>query len=585
MKKNTFWLVICLSLFVLVTGCTKKHDINEKVINRISIAEVKGFDPIMADDLYSGREISQIYEGLLQYHWLKLPYELMPNLAESMPTVSSDGKTYTIKLRPGVKFQDDAAFPGGKGRELEAKDFVYSIKRLADSHNQATGWWVLDGKLVGLNEWRDKNAKLPAANYDEEVEGVKVIDKYSFQFKLAKTFPQFLYSLAMPFTYVVSREVVEKYGKEFINHPVGTGPFVLPVFDQGKKITYTKNPTFREKFYPSDASEEFKGMLGDAGKRLPLVDKVVVNIMTESQPAWLKLNKGEVDYFAVPKDNFAAAIKDNKLAPDLEAKGVILEIAPQLDVTYTGFNFENKLFHNTKLRKAMYLAYDEEKANTLFYNNTAFPAQSIVPPGIAGNEKNYKNPFKGLKLEEAKKILAEAGYPNGKGLPEIKYDFPDSTTSRQIAEYFQKQMEQIGVKIKLSASPWPEFNARVKKKSIEMFGLAWSADYPDAENFLQLFYGPNKSPGANGTNYDNPVFNKEFEAAVQMQDSPERTARYIKLNKFLAEEAVSLFGVHRQAYTLKQGWIKNYHHSDLHHDSIQYLDVDTVKKAELLKKF
>jgi ABC-type transport system substrate-binding protein len=170
-------------------------------------------------------------------------------------------------------------------------------------------------------------------------------------------------------------------------------------------------------------------------------------------------------------------------------------------------------------------------------------------------------------------------------LPEIKYDFPDSTTSRQIAEYFQKQMEQIGVKIKLSASPWPEFNARVKKKSIEMFGLAWSADYPDAENFLQLFYGPNKSPGANGTNYDNPAFNKEFEAAVQMQDSPERTARYIKLNKFLAEEAVSLFGVHRQAYTLKQGWIKNYHHSDLHHDSIQYLDVDTVKKAELLKKF
>jgi ABC-type transport system substrate-binding protein len=585
MKKNTFWLAIGLSLFVLINGCTKKHDINEKVINLVSTAEVKGFDPIMADDLYSGREISKIYEGLLQYHWLKLPYELMPNLAESMPAVSSDGKTYTVKLRAGVKFQDDAAFPGGKGRELEAKDFVYSIKRLADSHNQATGWWVLDGKLVGLNEWRDKNAKLPTANYDEDVEGVKVIDKYSFQFKLAKTFPQFLYSLAMPFTYVVAREVVEKYGKEFINHPVGTGPFVLPVFDQGKKITYTKNPTFREKFYPSDASEEFKGMLGDAGKRLPLVDKVVVNIMTESQPAWLKLNKGEVDYFAVPKDNFAAAIKDNKLAPDLEAKGVILEIAPQLDVTYTGFNFENKLFHNTKLRKAMYLAYDEEKANTLFYNNTAFPAQSIVPPGIAGNEKNYKNPFKGLKLEEAKKMLAEAGYPNGKGLPEIKYDFPDSTTSRQIAEYFQKQMEQIGVKIKLSASPWPEFNARVKKKSIEMFGLAWSADYPDAENFLQLFYGPNKSPGANGTNYDNPAFNKEFEAAVQMQDSPERTARYIKLNKFLAEEAVSLFGVHRQAYTLKQGWIKNYHHSDLHHDSIQYLDVDTVKKAELLKKF
>jgi ABC-type transport system substrate-binding protein len=585
MKKSTSWLIAFLLVLLVFGGCAKKHDVNEKVLNLVSSAEIKGFDPIMADDLYSGREISKIYEGLLQYHWLKVPYELMPNLAEAMPSVSKDGKTYTFKLRAGVKFQDDAAFPGGKGRELEAKDFVYSIKRLADSHNQATGWWVLDGKLVGLNEWRDKNAKLPASNYDEEVEGIKVIDKYSFQFKLAKVFPQFMYSLAMPFTFVVAREVVEKYGKEFINHPVGTGPFILPLFDQGKKITYVKNPTFREKFYPTEASEEYKGLLADAGKRLPLVDKVVVNIMVETQPAWLKLNKGEVDYLNIPKDNFASAVKDNKLASDLIEKGILLEIAPQLDVTYGGFNYENKLFHNVKLRRAMALAYDNDKSNLLFQNNTAFPAQSIIPPGIAGNEKDFKNQYRGLKLEEAKKMLAEAGYPNGKGLPEIKYDYPDSTTARQIAEFFQKQMEQIGIKIKLSASPWPEFQARVKKKSIEMFGLAWSADYPDAENFLQLFYGPNKSPGANGTNYDNPQFNKDFEAAVVMQDSPERTARYIKLNRFLADEAVALFGMHRQAYTLKQGWVNNYHHSDLHHDSIQYLSVDTAKKAELLKKF
>ena len=583
--KKTLLLIASLSLILIGNGCTKKQNSNEKVLNLLSTAEVKGFDPIQADDLYSGRELAKIYEGLLQYHWLKLPYELIPNLAEAMPVISKDGKTYTFKIRQGVKFQDDAAFPGSKGRELEAKDFVYSIKRLADSHTQSTGWWVLDGKLVGLNEWRDRNAKLPVSNYNEEVEGLKALDKFTLQFKLAKIFPQFMYSLAMPFTFAVPEEVVEKYGKAFLNHPVGTGPFILPLFDQGKKITYTKNPTFREKFYPSDASPEFKHLLGDAGKRLPLVDKVVVNIMTESQPAWLKLNKGELDYISIPKDNFATAVKDNKLSDDLVTKGILLEISPQLDVTYTGFNYENKLFHNTKLRRAMYLAFDGEKANTLFYNNTAFPAQSIIPPGVAGNIKGYVNSNKGQNLEAAKKMLAEAGYPGGKGLPEIKYDYPESTTSRQISEYFKKQMEQIGINIKIVGSPWPEFTAKVKKKSIEMFGLAWMADYPDAENFLQLFYGPNKSPGANGTNYDNPQFNKEFEEAVKMQDSPERTARYEKLNKFLAEEAVSLFGFHRQAYTLEQGWIKNYHFSDLHHDLIQYLDVDTVKKAELLKKF
>lgn len=578
-------LALTLVTASLLTSCAKKQDASERVLNVVSTSEIKGFDPIMADDLYSSREVAKIYESLLAYHWLKMPYELIPNLAEAMPTVAADGITYTFKIKPGIVFQDDAAFPNGKGRELEAADFVYSIKRLADSKNQATGWWVLDGKLKGLNEWREKNAKLPATNYDEDVAGVKAIDKYTLQFQLAKPFPQFLYSLAMGFTSVVAKEVVAKYGKEFINHPVGTGPYVLPKFDQGKRIVYTKNPTFREKLYPSDASPEFKHLLADAGKRLPLVDKIIVNVMVESQPAWLKFNKGEIDYFGVPKDNFQATVKDNKLTDDLIKKGMSLMISPQLDVTYTSFNYDNKLFHNANLRRAMALAYDEGKANTLFYNNTGFPAQSITPPGISGNISGYKNPWKGPNIELAKKTLAAAGYPEGKGLPEIVYDIPDSTTSRQMGEYFQKQMEQIGIKIKIAASPWPEFQAKLKKRTAQMYGIAWGADYPDAENFLQLYYGPNSAPGANSSNFNDPKFNKEFETAVAMQDSPARTALYEKLNKYLAEESVSLFGVHRQAYTLQNGWLKNYRASDLHNDLYQYLNVDSAKKEELLKKF
>jgi ABC-type transport system substrate-binding protein len=585
MKMRNILLAMTLVIASILSGCAKKQDASERVLNIVSPAEIKGFDPIMADDLYSGREIGKIYESLLAYHWLKVPYELIPNLAEAMPEISKDGITYTFKIRKGVLFQDDAAFPNGKGRELEASDFVYSIKRLADSKSQANGWWILDGKLKGLNEWRDKNANLPETNYAEEVEGLKALDKYTLQFKLAKPFPQFLYALAMGFTSAVSKEVVAKYGKEFINHPVGTGPYILPKFDQGKRITYTKNPTFREKFYPTDASPEYKDFLADAGKKLPLVDKIVVHVMVESQPGWLKFNKGELDYYSIPKDNFASAIKDNKLTEDLVAKGFVLTITPLLDLTYTGFNFDNKLFQNTKLRRAMSLAFDEDKSNELFYNNTSFSAQGAIPPGIAGNDKNYKNPNKGPNLEAAKKMLAEAGYPEGKGLPEITYDIPDSTTSRQSGEFFQKQMEQIGIKIKISASPWPEFQAKLKKRGGQMFGLAWGADYPDAENFLQLFYGPNSSPGSNSTNYNNPVFNKQFEAAVMMQDSPARTALYEKLNKFLAEEAVVIFNMHRQSYNLQQGWLRNYHSSDLNHDLYQYLNVDTAKKEELIKKF
>ena len=278
MKMRNILLVLSLLAASVLTGCAKKQDASERVLNIVSSAEIKGFDPIMADDLYSGREIAKIYEGLLTYHWLKMPYELIPNLAEAMPEVSKDGLTYTFKIKQGVVFQDDAAFPNGKGREIEASDFIYSIKRLADSHTQSSGWWVLDGKIKGLNEWRDKNTSLTVSNYDEEVIGLKALDKYTLQFVLAKPFPQFLYSLAMGFTSVVSKEVVAKYGKEFINHPVGTGPYILPKFDQGKRIVYTKNPTFREKFYPSDASPEYKHLLSDAGKKLPLVDKVIVNI-------------------------------------------------------------------------------------------------------------------------------------------------------------------------------------------------------------------------------------------------------------------------------------------------------------------
>ena len=585
MKMKNILLALTLVTASILSGCAKKQDASERVLNIVSPAEIKGFDPIMADDLYSGREIGKIYEGLLEYHWLKVPYELAPNLAEAMPEISKDGITYTFKIRKGVLFQDDAAFPNGKGRELEASDFVYSIKRLADSKTQANGWWILDGKLKGLNEWREKNADLPATNYDEEVAGLKAIDKYTLQFQLAKPFPQFLYALAMGFTSAVPKEVVAKYGKEFINHPVGTGPYVLPKFDQGKRITYTKNPTFREKFYPSEASPEYKHLLADAGKRLPLVEKIVVHVMVETQPGWLKFNKGELDYYSVPKDNFASAIKDNKLSADLEAKGLILKITPLLDLTYTGFNFENKLFQNVKLRRAMSLAFDEAKSNELFYNSTSFSAQGAIPPGIAGNNKDYLNPYKGPNVEAAKKMLAEAGYPEGKGLPEILYDISDSTASRQMGEFFQKQMEQIGIKIKVSASPWPEFQAKLKKRSGQMFGLAWGADYPDAENFLQLFYGPNSSPGSNSTNYNNPVFNKEFEKAVVMQDSPERTALYEKLNKFIAEEVVVIFNMHRQSYTLEQGWLRNYHSSDLNHDAYQYLNIDTAKKEELIKKF
>jgi len=585
---STRFIVPVLALLLTAFGCSREQNFDEKVLNLISPAEIKGFDPIYAADLYASNEISKVYEGLLEFHYLKRPYELTPNLVEAMPEVSKDGLTYTFKLKRGIMFHDSKAFANGKGREMKASDVVYSIRRLADPKLQSTGWWMLDGKIAGLNEWRDKYASAEKVNYDEPVAGLVATDDYTVQFKLVQPFPQFLYALAMPFTFVVAKEVVETFGPEFQNNPVGTGPFVLPYFNNSNRIVYTKNPAFREKFFPTEGEEgdEAKGLLADAGKRLPLVDKIIVNIMKESQPQWLNFQKGLADIMSVPKDNFDQAIKDGKLAPEMEKKGIRLSMTPALDVTYIAFNHEDPLFkNNLKLRQAMSLAYNHEESNKLFYNNTAMTAQSIVPPGIAGHKKDYKNPNVGRDLERAKKLLAEAGYPEGKGLPELSYETLSSTVNRQMAESFAKNMADIGVKIKISTNTWPELVKKTNTKSAQMFGMAWGADYPDAENFLGLMYGPNASPGSNSSNYRNAEFDKIFAQASIMQDGPARTALYEKLYEMIGNDVPWIFGVHRTSISVSQGWLRNYKYHEFNNTQMQYLNVDLEAKKELIKKF
>ncbi len=591
---RTFLLSLTfLGLGLGLVSCTKKENFDGKMLNIAIVSTIKGYDPIYANDRYSANEVARVYEGLLHYNYVKRPFTLVPNLAESLPKVSKDGLVYTFKIKKGITFQDDAAFQEGKGRELIAQDFVYSLKRLADPKLQGLGWWLLQGRIVGLNEWRQKYSELPETDYNEEVEGLKAIDKYTLQFTLKEKFPQFLYGLAMPFTFVVAKEVVDKYGKEFLNHPVGTGAFKIEggEFKQNKKIRYVKSPNYRDETFPCDASEEYAEMAKkNCGKKLPFVDAITVKIMEESQPRWLNFQKGRVDYLTVPKDNFDSAIPDAKnLAPDFKEKGMGLIVSPALDVTYSGFNHDLELFKgNKKLRQAMSLAYDGVTANRLFYSNQAIPAQSIVPPGISGYMNNFENPYRGKGTEEdiakAKKLLAEAGYPEGKGLPDITYDCPVSTTSFQMAEFFRDQMKKIGINVKVLQNPFPELQRKITRRSIMMYGIAWGADYPDAENFLQLLYGPNKAPGANGSGYDNSEFNRLFKVASIMQDSPERTALYEKMNRMVAEEMPLIYGVHRQTFVVKHGWIKNYVATDFDSGIGKYIDVDEELKTEIMDK-
>jgi oligopeptide transport system substrate-binding protein len=588
--KNSIRLGVLVLIVLAIWFYTKRvhtpQDQNEKVLITANEAEIKGFDPAQADDFYSTREIAKVYDGLLEYHYLKRPYKLVPNLATAMPTVSADGCVYTFTIKEGVKFHDNACFPGGKGRTLVAEDFVYTIKRVADTKVHSSWFSLLAGKIKGLDAWRHKYTEAAQADYTEAVEGVKAVDQHTLQLTLTQPWPQFLYILTMNFCYVVPHEAVQYYGAEFLNHPVGTGPFTLQAFKpQLNKLVYHKNPTFRDKRFPNEAAEVYQHLLADAGKKLPLVDKIITHILPEEQPRWLKFQQGTIDVVNVARDNIALeVVRGDGLTPQLQEKGIQLFLEPEQSTSFFMINNNHVLFKdNIQLRQALSIAFDRQRYNELFHNGTAVLAQSIVPPGLSGYQKDYINPYNTYDLVKAKQLLAAAGFPEGKGLPTIILDVSATTSNRQKGEFFQKCMERIGVTIKVVPNIFPELIKKINQKKTMMHALSWSSDYPDAENFLQLFYKSDQNVGV-GANFNNAAYNTLYEQAASMQPSDARTALYEQLNRMVAEHVPAIYSVHQAHPVLYHGWIKNYLWSDCRYGTEQYLNIDLAQKQVLKAK-
>jgi oligopeptide transport system substrate-binding protein len=579
---NGFSAVVSISLLFAFVSCTSKSKDPANTLHIASVVKIKGLDPIMSDDLYSSQEVARTYDGLLQYSYLKRPYTLEPNLAESLPQMSADGKTLTIKLSKGTLFQDDPCFKesNGKGREFTADDVVYSYKRLADPKLTASGWWIFDGKIVGLNEWHDAMTNAATSDYTKVVDGLQALDRYTVQIKLKQRSYQFQYFLAMPFTFIVPHEAVEYYGKDFVNHPVGTGPYKLTEFNPSSRLIWDRNPTFRKQLYPSEgeAGDKEKGLLADAGKPLPLSDRVTVQIIEEDQPRWLSFLSGKLDYIDIPKDNYAQAVgKDKELLPELKQKNYVLNKSSSLDVTHVSFNMADPVVGKNKLlRQALSLAYDSNVVIDLFYNGRAIPAQGPIPPGLAGYDANFKNPYRQFSVEKAKELLAKAGFPGGKGLAPLDVVAQATTTDRQMTEYMEKAFAAIGVKCNISQNSWPQFQDAIKNKKGQLWAFAWLGDYPDAEDFLQLFYGKNVSPGSNDANYVNPEFDKLYEKSLTMPDSPARTDVYKQMVKIVTEDTPWIFGAHRMTFTLLQPWTKNYKYNDVDAGYFKYIAIDTA---------
>ncbi len=571
--RNTVSLTLVGLLFAFAIGSggcsnrSRKEPLN--TIHWPQPQKIRTLDPIYADDIYSAEEVTRGYETLLQYHFLKRPYVLVSNLAESLPEVNADGKIHVFRLKKGVLFQDDRCFKqtGGKGREMTAEDLVYSLKRLADPKLISTGWWLLDGKIEGLNEWREL-ARKNGADYGRDVVGLRATDRYTVEIRLVRRSSSFLYSLAMPFTSIVAREAVEFYGKEFGARAVGTGPFRLLEFTSNSRLVWARNPTYRKELYPSEGSAEDKaaGFLEDAGKSLPLADRIVVQVYEEWHPMWLAFLSGGLAATFIPKDGFAQAITPRKeLSLELKEKGIRLSRSPYLDLTHLTLNMSDPLLGKNKLlRQALSLAYDEDKFDQLFFNGRTIAAQGPIPPGLEGYDPGFKNPYRQFNLAKAKDYLARAGYPDGKGLPPLVYVTASDATSRQIADFDSHVFAAIGVKLQVESYSWPEFQASIRNRKGQIWPFAWVADYPDPENFLQLFYSKNASPGPNDSNYSNPEFDRLYEKAIATPQGPERTALYKEMVKLVIEDCPWIFKAHRIGYRVSQKWLKNYKYHDFH---------------------
>jgi len=594
-----------LSFFFIASACGNNPYPPEgnKLIGYTALGEdPRTLDPAQSSDTTSAEIVCQIYDSLYQNSYLDRPYKVVPALAAGYPQkkiffeqIKDKDQSkkvarmeYVFRLRDDIYFQDDPCFPEGKGRRVTAHDVIYAIKRLADPAVRSTGFWLVSGKIKGLDDFFKQAAKAGRADYAKDVEGLQAIDDKTLRIVLTEPFPAFIYVMSMPYTAPVAREAVEYYnspGREgFSRHPVGTGAYRLKLWNRQHRIILERNPRFRQEYYPStgEAGDKEKGLLADAGKQLPFVDEFWYTIISTGQPVWLLFLQGYLDGSGIPKEQFEKVVTKNlELSADFVKKGITLEIASDLSIYYLAFNMRDPVLGKNKyLRQALSLAYNTDLYNEIFLNGRAINAQGPLPPGIFGYKKNMRNPYKTHDLARARELMVKAGYPGGldpqTGKPlELTYDIgSDSPRAREIASFDMRCFEQLGVKMKLQVNTWSQHLERSHKGTFQMFSMGWLADYPDPENFLQLLYGPNAPPNPNSSAFAHPEYDRLFERMKNMEDSAEREAVIARMVEIVVEECPWIFNLHSPSYVLRHSWLKNGKSHSISGNYKKYLRID-----------
>ncbi len=633
----------------------------------------KHLDPVRA---YSSNEyvfLGQIYEPPLQYHFLKRPYTLVPLTAAALPEVAyfdRDGRRlpddapaadiawseYTIRLRPGIRYQPHPAFardaqgryryldlspadlegirtladfPHTGSRELVAADYVYQIKRLAHPRTHSPIQSLMADYLVHLEAYGKTLEAALAAQGGQgwldlrkyPLEGVQVLDLHSYRIRIRGKYPQMRYWLAMPFFAPMPWEADRFYSQPGMAernltldwYPVGTGAYMLTENNPNRRMVLERNPNFHGHTYPREGEpgDRARGWLNDAGKPLPFVDKVIYSLEKESIPYWNKFLQGYYDVSGVSSDSFDQAIRfsaggEAALTPMLRAKGIRLETAVQASIFYMGFNMLDPVVGGDSrrarlLRRAISIAVDYEEFIAIFANGRGIPAQGPIPPGIFGYEEGRDglNPYVydwrdgrpvRKSIAEARRLLAEAGYPGGRdaatgkpllihldvtgGGPEDKARF----------DWLRKQFRKIDLQLVIRNTDYNRFQEKMRKGNAQLFQWGWNADYPDPENFLFLLYGPNgkvKHGGENAANYANPEFDALFGRMKNMDDGPERLALIRRLVDIARRDAPWIWGFHPRQFILHHAWYHNAKPNLMAHNTLMYRRIDPALREKL----
>ncbi|CAN5593896.1 ABC transporter substrate-binding protein [soil metagenome] len=549
-----------------------------------------GFDPGQISDLYSATAIAHIMESLYGYDHLARPFKVKPVTAAAMPEVTDDFRNFVIRVKPGIYFDNDPAF-NGKKRELTAEDYVFSIKRIFDPALKSPSLSGLrEEGIVGMNEMYEELVKSKKPfDYDRPVDGIKALDRYTLQIKLAESRPRFIYTLTN--AQAVAREVAEKYGLAVMEHPVGTGPYRLAQWRRSSQMVFERNPNYREVLWdaqPNADDVEGQAMLAKLkGRKLPLVDRVEVSIVEESQPRWLAFLNGQFDIVGVPLEFANVAVPNGELAPNLEKRGIRMQRTLGADVTMFYFNMENPVVggytpEKIALRRAISLATDVKREIQIARRGQAIPAQSAVAPNTYGYDPEFRSENSEYSVAKSKALLDMYGYvdkdgdgwrdlPDGKPLT-IEYATQPDQISRQFDELWKKNLDAVNVRIAFKVAKWPEQLKQARAGTLMLWALGSSSSTPDGQGALELSYGP-AAGGANLARFKLEAFDKVYRKMNDLPDGPERLALFLEAKKILTAYMPYKYNVHRIGTSLSQPWIEGYRSPTFWRESWQYMDI------------